>query len=160
MRCAIWRIPAIGHLGTLDPLATGVLVLLLGRATAWCSSMPGAASDMSGLSVRFRDGNTVYRFLIALMLPSRTADTKRRIQPATVDILSVFAYGSSAEDYSRAVFQSTTRFRLVLLLRLKNESKGLLLLFLHDVLHAQKTESLRALKPLKVEIYELQASGN
>lgn len=28
-----FRIPKVGHAGTLDPLATGVLVLLLGRAT-------------------------------------------------------------------------------------------------------------------------------
>jgi hypothetical protein len=34
----------IGHLGTLDPLATGVLVLLLGRATRFAQFMPDGAS--------------------------------------------------------------------------------------------------------------------
>ena len=34
----------IGHLGTLDPLATGVLVLLLGRATRLAQFYAGAAS--------------------------------------------------------------------------------------------------------------------
>jgi tRNA pseudouridine55 synthase len=29
----------IGHAGTLDPFATGVLLLLVGRATKWCEAM-------------------------------------------------------------------------------------------------------------------------
>jgi tRNA pseudouridine55 synthase len=29
----------IGHAGTLDPFATGVLLLLVGRATKWCESL-------------------------------------------------------------------------------------------------------------------------
>src|SRR6059058_3800323 len=31
----------IGHAGTLDPFATGVLLLLVGRATKWCESLMG-----------------------------------------------------------------------------------------------------------------------
>jgi tRNA pseudouridine55 synthase len=35
------RTPAIGHLGTLDPLATGVLVLVVGRATRLAQFLAG-----------------------------------------------------------------------------------------------------------------------
>jgi len=35
------RTPAIGHLGTLDPLATGVLVLVVGRATRLAQFLSG-----------------------------------------------------------------------------------------------------------------------
>ena len=34
--------PRVGHTGTLDPLATGVLVLLLGRATRLAQFLSGA----------------------------------------------------------------------------------------------------------------------
>jgi len=42
----------IGHLGTLDPLATGVLVLLLGKATRLVHSIMAAASAITPASVR------------------------------------------------------------------------------------------------------------
>src|SRR5437879_2985910 len=41
----------IGHLGTLDPLATGVLVLLLGRATRLVQFYAGRRSDTKRGSV-------------------------------------------------------------------------------------------------------------
>jgi len=53
----------IGHLGTLDPLATGVLVLLLGRANgAWCSSTAGRRKRYeAGFRFGFRDGYVRFR---------------------------------------------------------------------------------------------------
>lgn len=36
----------IGHTGTLDPMATGVLPLLLGRATKAVSLLPGNRKDL------------------------------------------------------------------------------------------------------------------
>jgi tRNA pseudouridine55 synthase len=31
--------PRVGHAGTLDPFATGVLLILIGKATRWCESL-------------------------------------------------------------------------------------------------------------------------
>ena len=40
--------PRIGHTGTLDPLATGVLPLLLGRATRLAQFLAVERQDLSG----------------------------------------------------------------------------------------------------------------
>src|SRR6059036_2412973 len=60
----------IGHLGTLDPLATGVLVLLLGRASGWCNFMPGAANDMR------RDSVLALRRIRTIPMAKRRARTR------------------------------------------------------------------------------------
>ncbi len=43
-----FRIPKVGHAGTLDPLATGVLVLLLGRATKLSQELSSCDKDYHG----------------------------------------------------------------------------------------------------------------
>lgn len=43
-----FRIPKVGHAGTLDPLATGVLVLLLGRATKLSQELSSCDKDYYG----------------------------------------------------------------------------------------------------------------
>jgi tRNA pseudouridine55 synthase len=43
-----FRIPKVGHAGTLDPLATGVLVLLLGRATKLSRELSSCDKDYFG----------------------------------------------------------------------------------------------------------------
>ena len=43
-----FRIPKVGHAGTLDPLATGVLVLLLGRATKLSQELSSCDKDYFG----------------------------------------------------------------------------------------------------------------
>ena len=43
-----FRISKVGHAGTLDPLATGVLVLLLGRATKLSQEMSSCDKDYYG----------------------------------------------------------------------------------------------------------------
>lgn len=61
-----FRIPKVGHAGTLDPLATGVLVLLLGRATRLSQELSSCDKDYFGtfeLGVETdshdRDGNVI-----------------------------------------------------------------------------------------------------
>src|SRR6202034_3806743 len=49
----------IGHLGTLDPLATGVLVLLLGRATRLVQFYSGRRKRYAA-GFRFRVGTDTY----------------------------------------------------------------------------------------------------
>ena len=43
-----FRIPKVGHGGTLDPLATGLLVLLLGKATKLSDSIMGGDKGYAG----------------------------------------------------------------------------------------------------------------
>ena len=43
-----FKIPKVGHAGTLDPLATGVLVLLLGRATKLSQDLSSCDKDYFG----------------------------------------------------------------------------------------------------------------
>lgn len=43
-----FRIPKVGHAGTLDPLATGVLVLLLGRATKLSQELSSCDKEYYG----------------------------------------------------------------------------------------------------------------
>lgn len=43
-----FRIPKVGHAGTLDPLATGVLVLLLGRATKLSQELSSCDKEYFG----------------------------------------------------------------------------------------------------------------
>ncbi len=51
--------PRIGHLGTLDPLASGVLVLLLGRATRLARFFGERHKSYSG-TIRFGVSTTTY----------------------------------------------------------------------------------------------------
>lgn len=44
-----FKIKKVGHAGTLDPLATGLLVLLLGQATKQSSSLSASDKDYSGV---------------------------------------------------------------------------------------------------------------
>ena len=43
-----FRIAKVGHCGTLDPGATGLLVLLLGRGTKLSDRLMGADKDLRG----------------------------------------------------------------------------------------------------------------
>lgn len=43
-----YRISKVGHAGTLDPMATGLLVLLLGRATKWSNLASGHDKAYAG----------------------------------------------------------------------------------------------------------------
>jgi len=52
----------IGHLGTLDPLATGVLCCCSAGPRGWCNFMPGAANDTKRASVWFRDRHVRFRW--------------------------------------------------------------------------------------------------
>jgi tRNA pseudouridine55 synthase len=74
------RTPAIGHLGTLDPLATGVLVLVVGRATRLAQFLSGQPKSYDAT---FRLGlttDTWDRTGIALTPP----ESSTRPEPAAV----------------------------------------------------------------------------
>ena len=66
-------IKSIGHTGTLDPFATGLMVLVLGEATK--------------LSDYLRDGDKAYECKVKLGLSTKTGDiTGETVQAETVDI--------------------------------------------------------------------------
>src|SRR5690349_2331036 len=44
-----FKIKKVGHAGTLDPLATGLLVILLGRATKKSSELSGCDKEYFGV---------------------------------------------------------------------------------------------------------------
>ena len=58
-----FRIKKVGHGGTLDPMATGLLILLLGRGTR-LSAQVGVMADggYQGLITAFTDGGNPIRF--------------------------------------------------------------------------------------------------
>ncbi|OGX41612.1 MAG: tRNA pseudouridine(55) synthase TruB [Omnitrophica WOR_2 bacterium RIFCSPHIGHO2_02_FULL_68_15] len=60
-----WRVPRMGHGGTLDPMATGVLLLLLGRATK-------SAETLLGL-------DKSYEAVVTLGVTTDTQDTEGRV---------------------------------------------------------------------------------
>ncbi len=65
----------IGHCGTLDPLASGLLVILIGKATKWQSTFMGASKT--------------YRFKMELGLRTNTGDITGEIihrQPVPQDL--------------------------------------------------------------------------
>ncbi|MBL7071250.1 MAG: tRNA pseudouridine(55) synthase TruB [Candidatus Omnitrophica bacterium] len=45
----VFRMKRVGHAGTLDPIATGVLVILLGRATKRSNMLSGADKEYSAM---------------------------------------------------------------------------------------------------------------
>ena len=63
----ILRIKQIGHAGTLDPMATGVLPIAVGKATRL---------------LRFLDGKKVYRADILLGTRTTTDDIEGEVLPA------------------------------------------------------------------------------
>lgn len=60
-----WRVPRMGHGGTLDPMATGVLLLLIGRATK-------SADTLLGL-------DKSYEAVVTLGVATDTQDTEGRV---------------------------------------------------------------------------------
>lgn len=52
------RTPRVGHTGTLDPMATGVLTLVVGRATRLAQYMTGATKDYDATIVFGRSTDT------------------------------------------------------------------------------------------------------
>jgi len=67
----------VGHAGTLDPLATGVLVLCLGRATKSVESL--------------MDGVKRYKAAIDLAHTSPTDDAEGELTPVEVEVIPSFA---------------------------------------------------------------------
>src|ERR1700723_1209980 len=67
----------IGHLGTLDPLATGVLVLLLGRATRFAQFYAGRRKCYSS-TFRFGFATDTYDADGTALGPDTSPDLDRR----------------------------------------------------------------------------------
>lgn len=60
-----FRIKKVGHCGTLDPIGTGVLVILVGKATKWAS--------------RFLGEDKEYRVTLTLGVTTDTADAQGKV---------------------------------------------------------------------------------
>lgn len=71
----VLRTPRIGHTGTLDPLATGVLVLVLGRATRLARFM---AHDVKGYRAEVTFGRTTSTYDAAGVTTGETGLTPDR----------------------------------------------------------------------------------
>src|SRR5205814_925566 len=73
----------VGHAGTLDPMATGLLVILIGKATRLCN--------------QFMATEKQYEATIDLSRHSTTDDAEGELTPATI------AQSPALEDIQRAV---------------------------------------------------------
>jgi tRNA pseudouridine55 synthase len=123
----------IGHLGTLDPLGTGVLVLLLGRATR-------LVRFYSGRRKRYTAG---FRFGFA----TDTYDSDGEAQgPDTTPMLDAAAVGRLAEERIGAFEQVPPAF----------SAKKVAGRPAYEL--ARKKQEV-ALKPVQVEIYEYKLTG-
>ncbi|MDP1853374.1 MAG: tRNA pseudouridine(55) synthase TruB [Candidatus Omnitrophota bacterium] len=81
------KIKKVGHAGTLDPLATGVLIILVGRATR--------------LFKTFTDFDKVYEATLTLGAITDTADSRGKI-------LKTFSYDGVREEKVKEVFSDFT----------------------------------------------------
>src|SRR5690606_38511637 len=72
--------PRVGHTGTLDPIATGVLVLLLGRATRLAQFLSGAPKTYRAV-VRFGFATDTYDAAGTPLGPERSVS----VEPATLE---------------------------------------------------------------------------
>jgi tRNA pseudouridine55 synthase len=71
---------AVGHAGTLDPLASGLLIVLVGRATRWCEQlMAGEKTYVADIDFAHhsntddREGEMVPNAIDAARIPDRAA---------------------------------------------------------------------------------------
>jgi tRNA pseudouridine55 synthase len=88
------RTRRIGHTGTLDPLATGVLPLVIGRATRLASFLSGAEKE--------------YEAGVRLGLATETFDAADRVGPAPVPPEGIdFARIDRALDEFRGAFEQS-----------------------------------------------------
>lgn len=81
------KIKKVGHAGTLDPLATGVLIILVGRATR--------------LFKTFADFDKVYEATLTLGAITDTADSRGKV-------MKTFSYDGVTEEKVKEVFSNFT----------------------------------------------------
>jgi tRNA pseudouridine55 synthase len=96
---------SIGHLGTLDPFATGLLVLLLGRATRLATFID-AEPKVYDATIRFgteTDSDDSTGNVIRTATPPREADVRAAVRTLTGEISQVPpAYSAKSVDGTRA----------------------------------------------------------
>jgi tRNA pseudouridine55 synthase len=96
---------SIGHLGTLDPFATGLLVLLLGRATRLATFID-AEPKVYEATIRFgteTDSDDSTGNVIRTAEPPREADVLSAVKTLTGEISQVPpAYSAKSVDGTRA----------------------------------------------------------
>src|SRR5712671_7162138 len=96
---------SIGHLGTLDPFATGLLVLLLGRATRLATFID-AEPKVYEATIRFgteTDSDDATGNVIRTATPPLKADIRAAVQTLTGEISQVPpAYSAKSVDGTRA----------------------------------------------------------
>jgi tRNA pseudouridine55 synthase len=96
---------SIGHLGTLDPFATGLLVLLLGRATRLATFID-AEPKVYEATIRFgteTDTDDSTGNVIRTSPPPREADVRSAVKTLTGEISQVPpAYSAKSVDGTRA----------------------------------------------------------
>src|SRR6476646_304389 len=96
---------SIGHLGTLDPFATGLLVLLLGRATRLATFIDNEPKVYEA-TIRFgseTDTDDATGTVIRTAPPPHEADVKAAISSLSGDISQVPpAYSAKSVDGTRA----------------------------------------------------------
>jgi tRNA pseudouridine55 synthase len=81
----------IGHAGTLDPFATGVLLLLVGKATRWCERLMDCrkqyeATIKLGATTATLDPEAPEEFTSTASIPA-AADIEQRLAAMTGDIM-------------------------------------------------------------------------
>lgn len=96
---------SIGHLGTLDPFATGLLVLLLGRATRLATFID-AEPKVYEATIKFgeeTDTDDATGTVIRTAAPPREADVRAAVKSLTGTISQVPpAYSAKSVDGTRA----------------------------------------------------------
>jgi tRNA pseudouridine55 synthase len=101
----IYRERSIGHLGTLDPFATGLLVLLLGRATRLATFIDGDPKVYEA-TIRFgteTDTDDATGTVIRTAATPREADVRAAVKSLTGTLSQVPpAYSAKSVDGTRA----------------------------------------------------------
>jgi tRNA pseudouridine55 synthase len=123
----------VGHLGTLDPLATGVLVLALGRATRLARFYTGRRKRYS-FAVRFGFATDTY-----------DADGEA-LGPDTAPVLGAEGIRAMAQKFVGKIMQTPPSFSAK---KIKGRPA-------HELARKHKPVKLN---PVEVEIYDLQLTG-
>ncbi|WP_373522791.1 tRNA pseudouridine(55) synthase TruB, partial [Aquiflexum sp.] len=107
------RIKKVGHAGTLDPLATGLLILCAGKKTKSIESYMAQEKEYTGVFVL---GKTTESFdlekeIIEVADPSHLAlvDVKSAIKQLTGDILQIPPMHSAIKVDGKRVYESARR---------------------------------------------------
>ncbi len=136
-----WKKLKVGHAGTLDPLASGLLVVLVGRATRLCDSLMArtkvytATIDLARRSPsddleRPTEPNEIAEPPSAARIDAVLAGFIGRIEQRPPDHSAVWIDGQRAYDLARRGHDPQTRPRIITIESLRVSSYGFPLLSL------------------------------